>query len=63
MLLVVHKTDLNSGLKYLIKLNLHLTLRRWWQDEKFPEPVKLNGTALAWHVETISEWINHNIKK
>ena len=36
-----------------------LTLRRWWLKGK---PVKLNGTALAWHAETIHEWIRQNIK-
>ncbi|PJE14688.1 AlpA family phage regulatory protein [Legionella sp.] len=39
-----------------------LTLRRWWMEGKFPIPVKLNGTTLAWQTETINEWINQNIK-
>ncbi len=39
-----------------------LTLRRWWLKGKFPMPVKLNGTALAWHAETIHEWIRQNIE-
>lgn len=39
-----------------------LTLRRWWMEGKFPAPVKLNGTTLAWHAETINNWINLNIK-
>jgi prophage regulatory protein len=39
-----------------------LTLRRWWQNGKFPIPVKLNGTTLAWHSETIGEWIDKNLK-
>jgi prophage regulatory protein len=39
-----------------------LTLRRWWMDGKFPKPVKLNGTTLAWHTESIDNWINQNIK-
>lgn len=39
-----------------------LTLRRWWSEGKFPEPVKLNGTTLVWHVESINEWINKNIR-
>ena len=38
-----------------------LTLRRWWTDGKFPEPIKLNGTTLAWHTETINHWIQKNI--
>ena len=36
-----------------------LTLRRWWSAGKFPTPVKLNGTALAWRAQTIDEWINN----
>lgn len=39
-----------------------LTLRRWWMSGKFPEPIKLNGTTLAWHRETIRYWIQQNIK-
>ena len=39
-----------------------LTLRRWWEDGKFPRPVKLNGTTLVWHAESITDWINQNIK-
>jgi len=39
-----------------------LTLRRWWMDGKFPVPIKLNGTTLAWHAETIHNWIELNIK-
>lgn len=39
-----------------------LTLRRWWQEGKFPTPIKLNGTTLAWHAEIIGEWINKNLK-
>jgi len=39
-----------------------LTLRRWWADGKFPKPVKLNGTTLAWHTTVINEWIDQNIK-
>lgn len=39
-----------------------LTLRRWWLDGKFPAPIKLNGTTLAWHANTIYEWIDLHIK-
>jgi len=39
-----------------------LTLRRWWLGGKFPKPVKLNGTTLAWHAESISDWINQNVR-
>lgn len=38
-----------------------LTLRRWWTTGKFPQPTKLNGTALAWHNDTVDRWINQNI--
>ena len=38
-----------------------LTLRRWWLEGKFPVPVKLNGTNLAWHIETIMNWIRRNM--
>ncbi len=34
-----------------------LTLRRWWTDGKFPKPIKLNGTTLAWHSKTVNQWI------
>ncbi|MFA6302110.1 MAG: AlpA family phage regulatory protein [Legionella sp.] len=40
-----------------------LTLRRWWMEGKFPRPVKLNGTTLVWHSETINQWIQQNIKE
>lgn len=39
-----------------------LTLRRWWVEGKFPQPVKLNGTTLAWHSHVIHEWIEKNVK-
>ncbi|HBI21279.1 MAG TPA: hypothetical protein DDY37_01605 [Legionella sp.] len=39
-----------------------LTLRRWWMEGKFPKPVKLNGTTLAWHSNVIHNWINQTIK-
>ncbi|HHT9911421.1 TPA: helix-turn-helix transcriptional regulator [Legionella pneumophila] len=39
-----------------------LTLRRWWTSGKFPEPIKLNGTTLVWHQETIEHWIDQNIR-
>jgi len=39
-----------------------LTLRRWWMEGKFPRPVKLNGTTLAWHSHAIDEWINQTVK-
>lgn len=38
-----------------------LTLRRWWTAGKFPQPTKLNGTALAWHCETVEDWIYNNL--
>ncbi|AWN73440.1 AlpA family phage regulatory protein [Legionella anisa] len=50
-----------TDLERLIGRN-RLTLRRWWTSGKFPEPVKLNGTTLAWHQETITHWIDKNIR-
>lgn len=38
-----------------------LTLRRWWLAGKFPKPIKLNGTDLAWHLSVIYEWIEQNL--
>jgi predicted DNA-binding transcriptional regulator AlpA len=38
-----------------------LTLRRWWEAEKFPKPTKLNGTVLAWHTNDIYQWIHRNL--
>ncbi|WP_133127717.1 helix-turn-helix transcriptional regulator [Legionella nagasakiensis] len=51
-----------TDLEKLIGRN-RLTLRRWWTSGKFPEPIKLNGTTLAWHVETVNHWINQKIKQ
>jgi prophage regulatory protein len=39
-----------------------LTLRRWWTEGKFPRPVKLNETTLAWRTSTINEWLNQTLK-
>ncbi len=39
-----------------------LTLRRWWLIGKFPMPVKLNHSTLAWHRDAIEQWIDQNIK-
>lgn len=39
-----------------------LTLRRWWMKGNFPMPIKLNSRTLAWHSETINDWINQNIR-
>lgn len=50
-----------TDLEIIIGRN-RLTLRRWWLEGKFPPPVKLNGTTLAWHAEAINDWINQNIK-
>lgn len=38
-----------------------VTLRRWWLTDKFPRPVKLNGTTLAWHSDEIDQWIEQTI--
>lgn len=37
------------------------TLRRWWSTGKFPNPTKLNGTALAWHADAVNQWIHQSI--
>ena len=50
-----------TDLEVIIGRN-RLTLRRWWMDGKFPQPVKLNGTTLAWHSNVILDWINQNVK-
>ncbi|MBY0377337.1 MAG: hypothetical protein K2Q33_02075 [Gammaproteobacteria bacterium] len=39
-----------------------LTIRRWWLEGKFPVPVKLNGTDLAWHIGTVNKWIDQNLR-
>jgi predicted DNA-binding transcriptional regulator AlpA len=39
-----------------------LTLRRWWSAGKFPKPIKLHGTTLAWSNETIAHWLENNMK-
>lgn len=39
-----------------------LTIRRWWLGGKFPKPIKLHGSTLTWHAETINEWINQAVK-
>lgn len=51
-----------NDLEKLIGRN-RLTLRRWWMEGKFPTPVKLNGTTLAWHSEVIKEWIEYNFRE
>lgn len=50
-----------NDLEKLIGRN-RLTLRRWWMEGKFPVPVKLNGTTLAWHYATINAWINQHFQ-
>lgn len=37
------------------------TLRRWWEEDKFPRPQKLNGTTLIWSTKIIMQWIEENI--
>lgn len=37
-----------------------LTLRRWWTTGKFPLPVKLHGSTLAWHRDAVETWITQN---
>lgn len=38
-----------------------LTLRRWWEKNKFPKPTKLNNSVLAWRSDVIYQWINNNL--
>lgn len=38
------------------------TLRRWWEDGKFPAPHKLNGTTLIWSTQLINSWIEENVQ-
>lgn len=38
-----------------------LTLRRWWQKNKFPKPTLINS-RLAWHSQVIEQWINQNVQ-
>ncbi|MCH9756290.1 MAG: hypothetical protein K0U37_03735 [Gammaproteobacteria bacterium] len=48
-----------ADLEKLIGRN-RLTLRRWWMEDKFPKPNKLNG-ILAWRAVVIETWINQNL--
>jgi len=50
-----------NDLERLIGRN-RVTLRRWWLIGKFPRPVKLNHSTLAWHRDAIEQWINQSIK-
>jgi|HubBroStandDraft_6_1064221.scaffolds.fasta_scaffold244019_2 prophage regulatory protein len=38
-----------------------VTLRRWWEKEKFPKPIKLHSSVLAWNATTIQAWISTHI--
>jgi len=38
-----------------------LTLRRWWENEKFPKPI-LIGNRLAWQAYVIDLWISENFE-
>lgn len=39
-----------------------LTLRRWWEADRFPKPVMI-GSRLAWNVELLNDWIRKLIKE
>ena len=39
------------------------TLRRWWEEGKFPHPQKLNGTTLIWSTQIVVQWIEQNLKR
>jgi len=57
---VTQKIFFITDLEKIIGRN-RLTIRRWWLEGKFPQPVKLHGTTLAWNTKTINEWLNQNI--
>ena len=38
------------------------TLRRWWTLGKFPTPIKLHGTVMAWHADSLENWIDQNLQ-
>jgi len=37
-----------------------ITLRRWWNQGKFPKPTK--HSVLVWRAEIIFQWITENIQ-
>jgi len=37
-----------------------ITLRRWWEKNKFPKPTLINS-RVAWSVDSINEWIKQNM--
>ena len=37
------------------------TLRRWWENGRFPVPHKLNGTTLVWPTQLVNQWIETNV--
>ncbi len=37
------------------------TLRRWWEKDKFPKPVKFNS-RLYWRQSTIDVWLQDNFE-
>jgi len=39
------------------------TLRRWWEEEKFPRPQKLNGSTLVWSTHLVNQWIEESIRE
>lgn len=49
-----------SDIEQIIGRN-RLTIRRWWTSGKFPKPIKLNGTTLAWHSNIVEQWIHQNM--
>jgi prophage regulatory protein len=38
-------------------------LRRLWEDDRFPKPVKLSPRKLAWPEKAIDDWIAEKIKQ
>lgn len=37
-----------------------VTLRRWWNNGKFPKPTK--HSVLVWRADVIDEWINKTMR-
>lgn len=46
-----------KDVEQIIRRN-RLTLRRMWENDKFPKPTLINN-RLAWKVSVIEEWINN----
>jgi prophage regulatory protein len=61
-----HRRALSQKLLFIKDVEMivgrnRLTLRRWWTAGKFPKPIKLNGTSLAWHIDILNRWIEETM--